>query len=105
MHLTKESKMQTSATSSIINVSLQDLESPPVYREKLAKACRMGFFYLEMPNECQRLLEAAKEFGHSFYKDKAIKELKLTGFSGYNDRNKGPKPSQVESFYCERSYW
>lgn len=101
-----ESNLSTNQTSQVkvnefIKISQKELESGHNLNEKLAQAARMGFFYLEMPQDCKLLVGKAVDFANSFYTKSSVKELKLEGFSGYHDR----ESSQVESLYLERKYW
>jgi len=68
--------------------------------QKMAEACRLGFFYLEIPQDCIQFIPAATQFSHSFYKDERTKNLKLPDFCGYNDR-----PWQAESLFLEPKDW
>jgi 2OG-Fe(II) oxygenase superfamily len=54
--------------------------------EKLAKAARMGCFYLEIPEDCRPFLEKAIQFAHSFPQDEKLKERKFANISGYIPR-------------------
>lgn len=86
----------------VITLSEKDfLSCEKQTQEKCARALKEGFFYLEIPEDCDQLLDEAIEFAKSFYKNDSLKDLKLAGFSGYQDR----EHAQIESFYCERTYW
>lgn len=64
-------------------------------------AMKQGFFYLEIPEEIQPLIQHGVDFGNRFYQDQAIQNVSLGGFNGYHVR----EGVQVESFYLEGKYW
>lgn len=84
-----------------VKISQVHLTTPNLLNEKLSQACKMGFFYLEIPDDCKILIDAAVKFSHSFYQKEEYTSLHLEGVSGYEDQ----KAFQVESFRLEKSYW
>jgi len=94
----------TATTSSISNnfirISQEEFHGTAL-NEKLKQAAQIGFFYLEIPVNCKPLIKEAIYFANSFYKDPAIKNLKLEGLSGYLSREK----SQLESLLLKNNYW
>jgi len=84
-----------------VKISQNELSSNTFF-EKLAQACQVGFFYLEIPQNLKSLIDHSVNFGNSFYKtDEYTNLTNLEGFSGYYDR----KNFQVESLYLEKKYW
>ena len=90
-----------SQADTIVRISSEEFISGRNLDEKLAKSAQMGFFYLEMPSDCKKLIDEAVDFAHSFYKNPHVKERKFEGFSGYHDREK----FQIESLFLECKYW
>lgn len=84
-----------------VKVSQADLSNPEILNNKIAKACKTGFFYLEIPQEDKLLIDHAIKEANSFYQNEKYTNLHLEGFSGYHDR----KEHQVESFYLEQKFW
>lgn len=68
--------------------------------QKMAAACQLGFFYLEIPADCKPLIPEAVKFSNSFYKDEKIRQLQLPDFCGYHDR-----PWQAESLFLDPKDW
>lgn len=94
--------MNVISTNSFVIIDQKDLTNDEILNEKLTKACSIGFFYLEIPEDCKKLIENTIEFANSFYKNEVIKNLRFgrEEFSGYHDRK-----YQVESLYLEQKYW
>ncbi len=86
----------------IVVLSTDELSSASkdLYK-KLRRAAQQGFFYVEMPQEIAELLEHAVDFGSNFYKNEELKAVKLPTGGGYKDW----EHAQMETFFCERSYW
>src|SRR5262249_473617 len=61
----------------------------------------MGFFYLEIPEDCKAIIGKAIEYANAFYRDPTLRELKLDNYSGFHIRNH----VQAESLYLEEKYW
>lgn len=84
-----------------VKISQDDLQKRSILTEKLTRACKMGFFYLEIPQACRPLLADAVAFANSFYNQKDVRDFKDEKFSGFHDRSS----FQVESVYFEKHYW
>ena len=69
--------------------------------EKLSKAAKAGYFYVEMPPEVANKLPVALSFAHSWYTNEDIKNYPFTNLSGYRDGN----VCQAEHLICEREFW
>ncbi len=69
--------------------------------QKINQALRLGFFYLEIPDDCRSYLELTLKYANSFYANENIRKIKHEGFTSYNDRDN----MQVESLYLEKKYW
>lgn len=82
-------------------ISQEELTKPDILNEKLGKACKLGFFYLEMPDDCKSLIHRAVKLGEAFYQQEEYKTLHLEGVSGYQADEK----YQVESMRFEKAYW
>lgn len=74
----------------------------PIIMDKFRSILKDGFFYLEMPSECVKLIEHATRFGNSFYRSD---ELKLKKFDGVTGGYLSIDNLQVESFISEQSEW
>jgi len=95
-------KKRPDHSNAIIVITQQELAGNTIELEKkLIQAAKDGIFYIEIPSECKNLIPDALVFAHSFYTNEDIKNQKLSGFSGYHNREN----AQVESFYAERKYW
>lgn len=70
-------------------------------RERIKSAAKDGFFYLEMPPQCQEYLVAACDFANNFYNNAQLKTMQLPGWSGYRTEEN----SQREHFFLERLLW
>jgi isopenicillin N synthase-like dioxygenase len=90
-----------SITNPFVKISQADLVSGPILNEKLVKASRAGFFYLEMPDACKGLIEKAAEFANTLYTKKEYTELQLDIPSGFSTKTKG----QCERLILEQKYW
>src|SRR5690348_13096855 len=89
-------------TSDLIKITHEEFSNDSsILNEKLIKAAKAGFFYLEIPPDSAPLIERATQFANTFYQNEELKQLKLEGFNGYHDRDN----CQVESLYLERKYW
>lgn len=86
---------------SLESISREDLKNNDVLRNKLVKAARQGFFYLEIPDNCRELIPAAIEFGNEFYKDESIVNRPHIGWTGYNKNEN----QQREALFVEESEW
>lgn len=87
--------------NSFIKILQSDLEKEVEFNHKVKKAAQLGFFYLEIPDDCKQFIEEAANFSNSFNQIQTIKNFEFEGFSGYHDRDE----SQVEALYLERKYW
>jgi 2OG-Fe(II) oxygenase superfamily len=87
--------------SPIMTISEKDVAQPQIFREKLKAAGPMGFFYLEMPEDCKAIFAEAIQFANTFYCNPILRELKLDNYSGFYVRNQ----VQAESLYLEEKYW
>lgn len=87
--------------SQFVKISQQELNSGENLESKLRKATQMGFFYVEMPEECKKLKDFAVEFGNKFFNNHEIKNLKLDMPSGYSIQNH----TQNERLILEDKYW
>lgn len=83
------------------SISQQDLKNKDVLRDKLVKAARQGFFYLEIPENCKELIPVANEFGNKFYRDESIVNRPHIGWTGYNKNEN----QQREALFVEQSEW
>jgi len=70
---------------------------------KFKEMLQDGFFYLEMPASCKERISEGIAFANSFYLSEEVKNIKLTGFGGYHDRQKDG--IQVESHFAGRTDW
>ena len=84
-----------------VKISQIDLATPNILNEKLSKACKVGFFYLEIPEDCKTLIDHAVKLGNTFYQKEEYKSLQLDGVRGYRDHQE----FQVESLCLERAHW
>lgn len=82
-------------------ISQIDLATPDILNEKLKRACKIGFFYLEIPEDCKPLIDRVIKLADSFYQQEEYKTLHLEGVSGYQ----AEENYQVESLRLEKSYW
>lgn len=87
-------------TRKIETISSEEFEGS---EEKIRKALKDGFFYLEMSEKCKELIPHGVDFANRFYTDEKIKSLKFSELSCYHSRDNSPV--QVESFYLERAFW
>ena len=69
--------------------------------ESFRQGLHTGMFYLKIPEPMQRLITHGMQFAREFYQDTNLKQLTLSNYSGYFDREN----CQAESFVCERIYW
>lgn len=73
-------------------------------KQKMVEAMKVGFFYFEIPAECQPLLAPVLQFVHAYpHNPEITKEQKIKDpeYTGYNDR----KEYQNEQLFVHRSYW
>lgn len=84
-----------------VKISTNDWDDQKILKEKLGHACHMGFFYHEIPEDCQPLIDYAIGLGNDFYNQEQYKSLQLDGVSGYWDHKK----LQAESLYLEKKHW
>lgn len=86
----------------LLSFTHDELYSPsPALNEKLRRAIRQGFFYVEIPPMTKDLIPEAVNFAHSFYKNPQFKEAALSHVTTFHDF----PHAQFESFFCEQPYW
>lgn len=91
--------MMSVTTNQITKISWADFsEMNDSGTQQLKAAAKDGLFLLELPKKIHDSIPAGRSFANTFYKDEALKALKLEGFSGYNKR----EHDQIESFYASR---
>ena len=91
-----------SAPSDLVKIDQADLSNTSgLLHQKLVRAAKMGFFFLEIPKEIESEMLSAETYASRFHLDPSLKSMQLEGVSGYFDR----KQFQVESLYLERRYW
>jgi isopenicillin N synthase-like dioxygenase len=91
------------ATQVGYTVFSQEEFQKPKLDDKFRQAIKDGFFYLEIPEACRKILSEGVGFANSFYEREDVKNRKLKGFGGYHDRE--DSGLQIQSHYAERTDW
>ncbi len=97
-------EQQIDHSDSLAVITQQDLAGTTAdFERKLIQGAKDGVFYLEMSEECKRLVADARAFANSFYNTEELRKraFQLPGLSGYLDHPE----MQAESFYAERGIW
>lgn len=69
---------------------------------KITQAAKLGFFYLEIPTDCKKLIPEMVEFANNFYQNSEIRKItKKSNHSAFVDR----KDNQCESLYLDKNDW
>ncbi len=70
--------------------------------DKITECAKLGFFYLEMPEECKSLIPAVVHFANNFYRDTYIQKFnQIVGEAQYYGRGN----VQREAIFFEQRYW
>ncbi|MBS0648787.1 MAG: isopenicillin N synthase family oxygenase [Verrucomicrobia bacterium] len=82
-----------------IHISLDELIQARILSIKLFEACRLGFFYLEIPPACQQLIDEALQLADSFSKDRKYRKLRSKIYSQEH------ASELSKSLSIEKQYW
>ncbi len=93
--------MNIVSENTLVKISQQELNLGKNLDEKLKKATQLGFFYLEMPEECKKLQHFAVEFGNKFFTFPHIQNLQLEMPNGFRVQNH----TQNQRLILENKYW
>lgn len=73
-------------------------EEGPLLFEKISEASKVGFFYLEMPEDCRLLINAVRNYANSCFSDSALKNTERRYYDGGGN-------IQREQIYFARHEW
>lgn len=93
--------VSTNRTNPFVIISQQELGNPKVLGEKLALACKKGFYFIEARDDCKPLIQSSIDFGYNFFNNDYYKQLNIDSLNGYRDREN----YQIESLILEEKHW
>lgn len=75
---------------------------PPELVKKMEQAAKIGFFYLEIPENCRKLVGSTLEFANQFHKNPNVRKTpRQDDFTAYIERSK----AQCNSLYIHETKW
>jgi isopenicillin N synthase-like dioxygenase len=93
--------VSTNSTNPFVVISQQELNNPKILGEKLALACKKGFYFIEARDDCKPLIQSSIDFGYNFFNNDYYKKLNIDSLNGYRDREN----YQIESLILEEKHW